>query len=652
MAIIEMSKMSLVAHRSERSKILRALMKTGCVETVKTEEIDNTCYKKYATQREEIESKLLKISFALTFLKEMSNEAKRRDKSVPSVNLKKENTLITLENYEDIAKEEYEIYNNISNLETINNTFIDLKSEKQRIMVMKEQLYVYEPLEIKFSEIRDTANTTMLVGVMPSQKAEQFRNDYEGNCYIKIYPGEKVNLVVIVCHKEEEGNLKSVLATLDFAKCPHEYDVTAKQKLDEFLERLAEIEETRIRLVNEALEEMQYINRFKILYDYYFLELKKLDVMGECSSSKRVFVLEGWIPKYKNSEIEELIDKTCKYAEVAFRDAYENEIPPTLTKNNSFVDPFESITNMYGAPSPKELDPNFFVAIFFFIIFGFMFSDAGYGIVLAVSCFAYYFIKKPVKKSGRMILLFGLGGISTIIWGVLFGGWFGMTFPKEPLINPLDPTGSLIMFGLALGIGALQISVGFALNGVNKIRSKKVLEGIFGEFSWVIIFAGLGTIVAGMLSKIALLSSIGKYGAIAGVVMLLLGGAVGKKNPIQMVGGALGKAYGSINIVTDLLSYSRLFGLGLTTGVIGFVVNQFAGVIVGFFPANITVIGWIVAAPVLIVGHLFNFAINLLGVYVHNSRLQYIEFFGRFYEGSGHTFAPLGSVTKYTYLDN
>ena len=148
------------------------------------------------------------------------------------------------------------------------------------------------------------------------------------------------------------------------------------------------------------------------------------------------------------------------------------------------------------------------------------------------------------------------------------------------------------------------------------------------------------------------MTSAGAIVAAIGAAMLIISGALGKKNPIKMVGGALGKAYGSINVVSDLLSYSRLFGLGLTTGVIGYVVNQFAVVIVGFFPQSVSFIGWILSMPVLLVGHLFNFAINLLGVYVHNSRLQYIEFFGRFYEGTGHIFMPLGSNTKYTYLDN
>ena len=133
--------------------------------------------------------------------------------------------------------------------------------------------------------------------------------------------------------------------------------------------------------------------------------------------------------------------------------------------------------------------------------------------------------------------------------------------------------------------------------------------------------------------------------------MLLIGGAIGKKNPVKMLTGAFGNAYGAINVVSDLLSYSRLFGLGLTTGVIGYVINMLADIIVNTFFHGLWV-GWILAAVVLVIGHAFNIAINLLGAYVHNSRLQYIEFFGRFYEGNGHAFKPLGDDTRYTYLDN
>ena len=150
---------------------------------------------------------------------------------------------------------------------------------------------------------------------------------------------------------------------------------------------------------------------------------------------------------------------------------------------------------------------------------------------------------------------------------------------------------------------------------------------------------------------IGVTGDVGMYVAIAGFAMIILGGAAGKKNPLKMVTGALGNVYGSINVVSDLLSYSRLFGLGLTTGVIGYVVNMLADLIVNTFFGG-GWYGWIVAVPVLIIGHAFNLSINLLGAYVHDSRLQYIEFFGRFYEGKGHAFNPLGGKTQYTYLNN
>jgi len=202
------------------------------------------------------------------------------------------------------------------------------------------------------------------------------------------------------------------------------------------------------------------------------------------------------------------------------------------------------------------------------------------------------------------------------------------------------------MFGLSLALGAVQIATGFVLNGLSKWKANP-LDAIFNNFSWVVIFLGIGLVAAAMLAKNAVLKTVGTYVALLGVLFLFLGGTVAKKG-FKKVTGGLGNLYGMINVASDVLSYSRIFGLGLTSGVIALVFNEIASIIAGKGNA----VGIIIAALFLIVGHTLNVAINVLGAYVHNSRLQYIEFFSKFYEGGGRAFSPLASKTKYIYLDN
>lgn len=661
-----MSKMSLVAHRSDRGRLLRSFVSAGCVETVKTCELDGTQYRQDEKLREQLESKLVKLSFALSFLKEMGREYAFIDKeNAKKINLKKENELISIENFEGITNDEYDIFQAVSVLEEINGKLIDIKSEKQRILSQLEQLAPYKDFEIKFSDIKDTKYAALTAGVMPVEKAEDFASQYGERLVIKTYPSDKNASVIIICHVSDAEEIRSTLNTFDFVRCTFEYDYTVAEKTVEYTERIGELDEKRKELITEGYKNKHNLKLFKILYDYYYTELQKVEVMDSTAKTKKAFVLEGWVPTDKIAFVQSIVDKECRYAEVSFRDPYEDEMPPTKTKNSKVVSAFGGITEMFGVPGYRERDPNLFVAIFYFMFFGMMLGDAGYGLILAIACFAMVKIMKPVKESGRMLIMFGFCGISTVIWGALLGSWFAITLPPSGFLSkltwftPLEEP--LKMFLLSLGLGVIQIGTGFALKGIDTIKSGHVLHGIFDSFSWVVIFIGILVLSPSVMKFLGMItemkdwmnvcSKVGMYICLAGVVMLLIGGIIGKKNPLKMLTGMFGKLYGSINVVSDLLSYSRLFGLGLASGVIGYVINLLADIVVNSFFGGLWV-GWIVAVPVLIIGHGFNLGINLLGAYVHNSRLQYIEFFGRFYEGKGHMFAPLGSKTKYIYLDN
>ncbi len=208
------------------------------------------------------------------------------------------------------------------------------------------------------------------------------------------------------------------------------------------------------------------------------------------------------------------------------------------------------------------------------------------------------------------------------------------------MFNPLDKPVNMLI--LSLGMGLFQMLTGMAINAYRLFKERKPLDAIFGVFSWYILIIGIAVIFlvkgdVGKITGIVLLA--------VGLVGLMIAGALHKKG-VGIVSGAFGKLYGIINFFSDLLSYSRLFGLGLATGVIGMVLNQIAVVLVELIP----VLGIVLAAALLIGGHLFNVGINTLGAYVHNSRLQFIEFFGKFYTGGGRLFAPLGSNIKYYYI--
>ena len=662
MSIVKMQKMSLVAHASERTRLLRIFIKSGCVELIKSEE-DVTVTPADRERRERNEARKYRAAFCMSFLKEMSKEILLIDKKLaPKINLKKENRLITLEEYEEVCNNTEELMDKIDEMENINNRITDLRSEKTRLTAFNEQLAPYKGLDIDMSTIKDTESACVFCGVIPSENKDKFVVQIEGKGIYEISEGEKVTAVAVICHKNDKEEVNKVLSENEFVKSSFDFDGTASDKTEENTARINKIDETVKELILSTVDYVRYIPTVKIVYDYCALELAKLDITENSARTKKAIAFEGWVPAEKTEGLKKEIEEKCKRVEIAFRDPLEEEIPPTATKNSKVVGAFAGITEMFGSPNYRERDPNLFVALFYFLIFGIMIGDAGYGLIMAIACFLFVKLKKPVKNSGRMMIVFAFCGISTFIWGTLFGGWFAIDIPEDSFLgkltwfNPLDEP--LKMFMLSLGVGVLQIGTGFALSGIAKIKSGNAMKGILSDFGWVVIFLGLLMLspnimvylnaIEGGQEWFGVAGTAGTYIALIGGAMVVIGGAWGKKNPVKMVGGALGSVYGAINIVSDLLSYSRLFGLGLTTGVIGLVMNELGMIIVDMIgPA-----GWIIAVVIFVGGHVFNLAINLLGAYVHDSRLQYIEFFGRFYEGSGHAFKPIGSEMKYTYLDN
>ncbi|MEG0354988.1 MAG: V-type ATPase 116kDa subunit family protein, partial [Lachnospiraceae bacterium] len=369
-----------------------------------------------------------------------------------------------------------------------------------------------------------------------------------------------------------------------------------------------------------------------------------------------------YVPAQKVPQIEEKL--TSRYDLVVDVEGLkEDEESPILLQNGTFSGSVEGVIESYGLPIQSEIDPSKIVSFFYVFFFGLMLSDAAYGIIVFIACLVV--LKKfPRMAEGmnKTLHMFMYCGLSTLVWGILFGGFFGdavqvvsrVFFGHEIIVPalwfiPLNDPMKLLLYSMLFG--TIHLFVGLGIKGYMCIRDKKYVDFVCDVVFWYALLIGLILIlipsdifasIAGM--KMAFppaLTMLSKVLAIGGAAGILLMSGRSSKNPGLRI--ALG-AYDLYNItgwLSDVLSYSRLLALGLATGVIASVINQ-----MGSMVGN-NIFGVIVFIIVFIAGHLFNMAINLLGAYVHTNRLQFVEFFGKFYEGGGRAFHPFTTNTKY-----
>lgn len=381
--------------------------------------------------------------------------------------------------------------------------------------------------------------------------------------------------------------------------------------------------------------------------DAYAQEAEEDELLSGLAHTKETVVLTGWLPEKAAGRVADVLERYgCAYS---LDEPQEGEDPPTAMDNGPLAEPFGAVTEMYGMPAYGSLvDPNPLMVPFYITFFGFIMGDAIYGIIITLGCFLGLRLMRPKGTMRQMLTLFMYCGVSTIVAGVLMGGWlsdgvnlFAQTFLGAegevigPLwFNPLEEPMKMLIF--SLGLGALQIVTGMAVSAWRQLKRGQWLDALVDTGSWYLVFAGIGLAVGLGLN-------FGIYLAIAGVAIMLVLGGHGKKGLGRITGG-LGKLYDVTGYVSDLLSYSRIMALGLSGAVVGSVVNKMGAMGGG------GIVGVVLFIVVGLIGHTFNIAISLLGAYVHTSRLQYIEFFGRFYEGGGRIMKPLKNKTKYVEI--
>lgn len=685
--IAEMKKLYLLGHNSQKSKILKALYRSKTVEIVETEDVADLNVSADLLNLDAVNEKLSRLLNAINFMDAEKREgvklAKLTEKSSDKfeykpikVKLSESTPRMVYDEFVAYAQREEEIFEAVSKLERINSHYAEIAGETAKLLGVKTQVECFKTIEQRLDMFSDTKTTSVFYGYVPVEKKEEIEkvlSDIEYPLVYEIYAGEKVVPVSFLCLKENTDDLNQRLQAVDFSRSTLLYSKTASEKLSEISSRLEELEKDKRQCLSSSLENEKYLKDFKVLYDYYLVEKSKLDAESKFKRTDSVFVLKAWYPIDREEKLKSILDIVCDELVYELRDATEDDDVPTLVRNNKLVTPFQSITNMFSPMNYwSDFDSNPIMTFFYFLFFGIMIADAGYGLLLAIGGLLLLKITKPVPGKGRLIMIVTLGGVSTIIWGIIFGGWFGIDLGLlgieskflsgliglslfQPLSQPL------VMLGLCLGLGVLQIMVAMILNVYNLFRkahkycknnkqrrNEYIVEAFSSSITWLLIMFGIGFIAVSLLFKVTPCLYVGIVLAALGVIGILVCSAIKKKSALGLLTG-IAKLYDGVNIVSDILSYARLFGLGLAGGVVAMVVNMLASVIIGMIP--IPAIGVIIAIPILIIGHVFNLFISGLGAYVHDCRLQFIEFYGKFYEGGGRLFMPLGSNTKYTYID-
>lgn len=652
MALSNMQKLLLIGNISQRNALLKKLHKLGCVEVVSSPKVEKMDYTDLQSDIDKYKLKLAKLEFCLDTVKSYKPVAKKLEKEdkidyVPKkgAGMFPTKPLMTFEDFQNLSEIEVDIFSQISELKEYTDKITGLRAQEQKQHNIINSLQPYFNMKAPFSIFKDTATMSVLLGEVVNTKLQGLEKIRELGGEYEVYEGlGNSSGVAIVIEKSKRDDLQEVLSDTEFSVCSITENLTSKQMIQKAKDELVDIEKQRDMAIEAIMTFENITDEVRQLHDYFSLEVAKAESINKSQATQSSYYLEAWIPECERERVDKELESSPLSLAYTIREPLEGESVPTFVQSNGVVAPYESVTNMFSVPFYKEIDPNPSVAFFFFLIFGMMLSDAGYGLLLTLGAGLILAIRRPPKSEMHLVKIMFMGGISTMFWGFLFGSYFGLSANDYGIwcwFNPIEDPMPLLILSLAIGV--IQMFFGMAINMVALIKQKQPIWGISSAFSWYFLAIG----IAGIFFA----SKIGTWAKTAGIVFLVLGllllmlsGTFGKKGA-KKVSGALSSLYGIINFFSDLMSYTRIFGLGLATGVIGMVFNEIASVISGMMPAKF--LGVIVTIAICIIGHTFNVSINALGAYVHNSRLQFVEFFGKFYTGGGELFMPLGSQMQY-----
>ena len=656
MAIVKMRKLNLIVMSYDRDAVLNALQRTGAVEITTYADTENTVIP--VCDCEETRAKLSSIENALSVLSKAVEEYSKENGG--KTELLKDGFCVSYSEFVSAKDNTLEIQEIAKKIHAMVDEKNRLTGNLAGVLRQKKTASVYSILEVPFTAFSDTAHTRGRLGVVPVSMKDSLQEALNGQelcAYSLLNVADDEALFFVSAHKSVATETDGILSAFSFTDAPYQGEQSGKGVYQGL-----EAEEKRLQLRLKENAKATYalrekIRPLKIYCDYLAFVLEKQETSNKLRETDQTFLLQAYVPVDAEERVKSAIQTATKASYVDFSDPTEEETPPTLLRNNKVVENFESITNTYSTPNYREFDPNGIMAFFYSLLMGFIIGDAGYGLVMALAG-GWLWYRGRVRPTGmsRLAGAFAIGGIFAVIWGLLFNSLFG--FPVFGKGNSLMPDPQNDQWSLAgidvpsvlivsMEIGLVQLCTGYICRAVQEWRHGNVADGIFDGVLWAVFSIGVGLLIVGFVDE-ANVPVLGTVGAIiVGSTLLLAILTAGRKEKFfGKITKGFGTVYGIINYASDVLSYARLYGLMLSGAVIAQIIAQYSGGFILSGNALLIVLGGLL----LVVGNAFNLVMNLLGAYIHDARLQYVEFYGRFFEGEGELFSPLGSKQKYIYL--
>ena len=632
MAIVKMKKFKLFALEKDRKSLLKELQKFSYVHFVKTKEDDESLKEIELNQDMTIiKEKSQKVKWMLNYFSKLFPKETKKEIDESSI---KETLFVLVEQ----QASKYDFSNDYENLANISGEIDSNKEEIANLETYRKELSKWLNIKESLGNLKAFKTAKFFLGTVAKKNFEPLKDKLRNfeHTYIEEISDEssQINIMLLTSNTEEK-ELKNELKTYSFTETNFDFDTSFTDEYEKTKSREEELKKANEKLKEKVEKLLKLIPKLLIQKEYLDNALMRETVVSNFKATDTVNVIEGYIPLDMEEEFKKIVNKNSNksnYLEITEVDKDDEEVP-ILLKNSGITGLFASITQMYALPRYNEIDPTAILSIFYWIFFGMMVADFAYGLILFILSGLALMIGKFDENKKKFLKFFFALSFSTMIWGLLYGSAFGdlIKLPTQVLDSSKD---FMSIFILSIIFGAIHLVIALGIKAYILIKNGHFMDVIYDVFLWYLTLTSLIILLlAGRFGLSEFTKNIFIACAVIGMLGIVVFGARDAKTLVGRIGGGLYSLYGITSYIGDFVSYLRLMALGLAGGFIASAINIIVKMLV-----SKGILGIILGVVVFTLGQSFNIFLSFLSSYVHTSRLTYVEFFSKFYEGGGKAF--------------